>query len=99
MGLAAGCLHHADSSAALAGCGIGKPAEALALVDRGGVGGYIRGDCLERLAGAPRDHGGGNSMMEPRLQLELAAAELMFRRARFWRELRHCWLGAGASAI
>ena len=38
-------------------------------------------------------------MMEPRLKNELAAAELALRRARLWRELTWCWLGAGAAAI
>jgi len=38
-------------------------------------------------------------MMEPRLRNELAAAELTLRRARLWRELTLCWLGAGAAGI
>ncbi|HEV7924121.1 MAG TPA: hypothetical protein VGR14_02125 [Verrucomicrobiae bacterium] len=38
-------------------------------------------------------------MMEPRLRIELAAAELTLRRARLWRELTLCWLGVGAAGI
>jgi hypothetical protein len=38
-------------------------------------------------------------MMEPRLRNELDAAEQALRRARLWRELRLCWLGAGAAGI
>jgi hypothetical protein len=38
-------------------------------------------------------------MMEPRLRNELAAAERTLRRARLWRELTFCWLGAGAAGI
>jgi hypothetical protein len=38
-------------------------------------------------------------MMEPRLRNELAAAELTLRRARLWRELAVCWLGAGAVVV
>ncbi|HEY3861467.1 MAG TPA: hypothetical protein VGO59_06210 [Verrucomicrobiae bacterium] len=37
--------------------------------------------------------------MEPRLQIELAAAELALRRTRLWRELALGWLGAGVFAI
>jgi predicted alpha/beta hydrolase family esterase len=38
-------------------------------------------------------------MMEPRLRIELAAAELTLRRARLWRDLTVCWLVAGAVVI
>jgi len=38
-------------------------------------------------------------MMEPRLRNELDAAERTLRRARFWRELRFCWLGTGALGV
>jgi hypothetical protein len=38
-------------------------------------------------------------MMEPRLKIELAAAELTLRRARLWRELTFCWLGAAAACV
>jgi hypothetical protein len=38
-------------------------------------------------------------MMEPRLKNELAAAELTLRRARLWRELTLCWLGAAVAGI
>jgi hypothetical protein len=51
------------------------------------------------MAGTTGDHGGGNIMMEPRLRIELAAAELTLRRARLWRELTVCWLTAGAAVI
>jgi hypothetical protein len=51
------------------------------------------------MAGAPRDLGRGNLMMEPRLRNELAAAELTLRRARLWRAMTFCWLGAAAAGI
>jgi hypothetical protein len=38
-------------------------------------------------------------MMEPRLRNELDAAERTLRRGRFWRELRLCWLCAGAFGV
>jgi hypothetical protein len=38
-------------------------------------------------------------MMEPRLRNELDVAERTLRRARLWRELTFCWLGAGAAAF
>jgi len=38
-------------------------------------------------------------MMEPRLRNELDAAEQTLRRARLWRELTFCWLGAGTAGI
>jgi hypothetical protein len=38
-------------------------------------------------------------MMEPRLKIELAAAELAFRRARLWRELSFCWLAVAGAGI
>jgi predicted alpha/beta hydrolase family esterase len=71
----------------------------VALVDRGSVGGYIWGDYPEWLAGAPRDRGEGGIMMEPRLKMELASAELTLRRARLWRDLARCWLVFGAAVI
>ena len=37
--------------------------------------------------------------MEPRLKLELAAAELTLRRARLWRDLAVCWLCVAAVVI
>jgi len=37
--------------------------------------------------------------MEPRLKIELAAAELTLRRARLWRDLTVCWLVAGAVVV
>ena len=51
------------------------------------------------MAGAPLDRSRSNMMMEPRLKIELAAAELTLRRARLWRELTFCWLGAAAAGI
>lgn len=38
-------------------------------------------------------------MMEPRLRNELDSAERTLRRARLWRELAFCWLGAAAAGI
>jgi hypothetical protein len=38
-------------------------------------------------------------MMEPRLNIELAAAELTLRRARLWRDLTVCWLVVGAVEV
>ncbi len=38
-------------------------------------------------------------MMESRLKIELAAAELAFRRARLWRELSFCWLAAAVVGV
>jgi hypothetical protein len=37
--------------------------------------------------------------MEPRLRNEFDSAERTLRRARLWRELTRCWLGAGAAGI
>ena len=37
--------------------------------------------------------------MEPRLQKQLAALESALRRARLWRHLAHCWLGAMALCL